>query len=132
MSRRIDPAKLSEPFQTALGYYEAYRRLGFLPDDIHLFINGPLAEPAEMAGKVQILLTLAAQGKTFHAHCGVLEAEPKDVLKTWGKIGRAIRKRKIDEAALQKLWRRSVPYHDAFGFVWALKVRGFLLPRELN
>jgi hypothetical protein len=131
-AKRIEVQQLAAPLQSALGFYEAFRRLGFAADDVHLVINGPLREPIEHAGKTQIVITLMTQGRVFNADCGVIDETPMRVAQAWGAIAMAMKSGDVDVGALERVFKGSVAYTHSVMFLMALKSHGFVLPKELN
>lgn len=95
MSTQNDIARLPTVVKRLLACHEAFRRLGFLPDQIFVLTS----KAGELCGEPLCAYSrLDAQGKQFHVNCGRLD----DVKPGW-------------EERFEQTWQRAVALWNAAG-----------------
>ena len=118
---------LSEPykvFREALAAGEAYRRLGFRPDDIYL-----VAKPLGPSGCLHAVeLQLITQGKRFALECGTIGKPNEWLQQRWAEA--------VDywntapEPVRSKIYAESRAREASLRIVLTLRSNGFVLPCE--
>lgn len=104
-------------FIDALGYHEALRRLGFLPDDIYMLIG---------TGYVQVVLK--QESREFVINVGQSDLPDAELKSTWTT---AIEEWNAGtDAERDVIWTLTKNRMSLLSFAIALKNKGFLLPVE--
>ncbi len=115
---------LPQPVKEALGYFEAFRRLGFPADDIY-FALGP---------KGQAQTILRSQGLQFACNVGFLPKRyhtEKASAALWTEAGTLWNE--AEDAETEAIWEASHARNNAIPFMLALHEKGFnFLDKELN
>ena len=110
-------------FRKALGYWEAFRKLGFASSQISVHLDT----------QVKILVVvLEAQGKQFAvgaARCGLTHEEFEE---NWIRVATAVRENVLPDEDLDRIWTESMPYRESYDFVMAILKKGIKLGSTLN
>lgn len=115
MPNRLD--KYPQAVKEALGYFEAFRRLGYPPEDIYFAVSGP-------AGHAHSVLR--SQGLQFICNTGILPAKYwtqeasaalwKEAAEMWNTVQNSER---------MSIWNFSHAKQNATGMLVALHEKGF-------
>lgn len=110
-------AALHPVLREALGFHEAFRRMGFIPDDIHVSY-GKLGEQ----GRIQVVLL--AQCRKFSCDAGVVDFDEESFKDKWQEATRLWNEDAAEDER-KVLWDSCYAHRNATGLVSALTVRGF-------
>lgn len=122
MTNRL--AHLPQPVKEALGYFEAFRRLGFPADDIY-FALGPKGQAQTILRSqgLQFACDVGFLPKVYHTEkaAGALWAEASTL---WNEA---------EDAETKAIWESSHARSNAIPFLVALHEKGFrFLDKDLN
>lgn len=115
--------KYSKFVREAYSYYEAYRRLGFKPDDIYIVTSD---EFPTVGVKIEV------QGKTFTATVtdltdkSAFESFQNDWLQFYEQL------QAIPETELQEIWDSSIVRANSWEFVAAIIKKGIAIPKNIQ
>lgn len=111
-------AELDAVLDEALGWFEAYRRIGFTPDEIRFGWTDQ-----------EIWMVAQAQGCEFRGICGARPENvgEEEILRAWAKKGDWWN-RFASKAAQSEIYFKSFPARNAFTLLLKLKEKGFQLP----
>lgn len=107
---------VDEVLNEALGFFEAFRRIGFSADDLFLGSDS-----------WQVFLAVQAQGRQFIAICGPYEGPEAELLTRWREKATWWNQTASSEER-EALWNRSFARNNAFDLVTGLIRKGFDLP----
>ena len=102
-------------FRECLAYYEAFRRLGFPPEDIFFFLRQGMA-----------YAMLRTQGKEFVCEVGKMDCSPKEFLRKWGHVGAALNSGNIPDKILSRIYEESFVRANAIAFMTGLTGKGIM------
>ena len=111
-----------------LGAREAFRRLGFLPDDLYIMT----AKSALNGGKLSAFCQLKTQGKTFNVELGPLPSDENGFIAEYKRVVKAIVDGEVSEPVLQRIWEESMPCQDKLGFIMAIQDKGIRVVKDAN
>lgn len=116
---------LPEVIREALCCHEAFRRLGFTPDQIEV---GSGIDARTSQRGLFVRLHPKDQEKPFIVTLGRCDWAPEDLNQVWLSAIELFKTR--PEAELQELWKTSGILREAAGLVAALHARGIAIPRS--
>lgn len=106
-------------YREAYGVFEAFRRLGFNPNEIFFCMNK----------HGQVWIELHSQGKEFIAHVGDMPGvEPDEIERGWNDLCLAIVDYTISDEDMETVWKESKAFKDSISLLASLKAKGFEFP----
>jgi len=100
-----------------LGYFEAFRRLGFPPDDIYFFLHRGVA-----------YAKLMTQGREFTCSAGLMDCSSEDFMSEWTRVGNAFNAREIPDPDMRRICSECQAFSNSVVFMTSLTVKGIVLP----
>jgi hypothetical protein len=121
-------ADIEQPYREILGFFEAFRRMGFLSDHIFFFQMGKM--PGKKPETHQVGVELQAQKKKFSVPTGFVQGTPETIYARWHLIAKALPE--MSEAELTTLWETSEARRRLVELVLSLQEKGFFLPMGMS
>jgi len=109
-----------------LGAFEAFRKMGFLADDIFCEIAW-----SARFDVLSCFCKLEAQGKTFAIESGPVE-DADAFGAEYKAVTTAMNKDEISQEDLDRIWVESEPFQEKVLFATALLAKGFKPPKSLS
>jgi hypothetical protein len=104
-------------FRNCLGYFEAFRKLGFRSEDIFVFL---------LRGSAYVMLR--TQGKEFVCAAGPMDLPKERFTSEWEKVAIALNYREIPDGDFLRIYTECEAYTDSVGFMVALSAKGIQAP----
>lgn len=114
---------LHPTLKQALGFFEAFRRMGFTPDEIYA-AYGSLGQK----GRVQIILK--AQDRIFSCDAGLVDYREDEFKKRWEEASHLWNNATQEETKI--VWDASYARKNATQLIMAMSGRGFVIKNNLN
>lgn len=102
-----------------VGIHEAFRKLGFISDDIFVGCCGSTA-----------IVLLRTQGKEFSVTAGIYDGGQAKFAEEWTKTASAIRAGEVPMADLNENYETLLNSMNSFGFLVALEAKGINIPKK--
>lgn len=119
----MDLCSVPHAFKNGIGTFEAFRRLGFTPDEIQWHMN-----PDGM-----FFCVLVTQGKQFAVQVGyVKELAGKDWQSAFREVTTAINERRVPEETLREWYMGCEAFQRPTDFLLALFSKGIEHPKFLE
>jgi hypothetical protein len=110
------PAEIKPEYRQCLGFFEAFRRLGYKPDNIYFSMSGT-------GNALGISMVLVEEGRQFVCAVGRLEGTREEIEKGWEEASTWWNT--TTEADREKNWLNSFVHNNSFSFMAALLAKGF-------
>lgn len=117
--------KVDSIYLEAWAYFEAFRRLGFVPDDIYL----ALATEDE---RTVVMVELRTEERDFVVRLGSVSQTQDEVEIIWGEFVAALASGEFGEEELTAVWESSLAYKDSDVLVAGMLEAGFVFPKSMN
>jgi hypothetical protein len=117
---------ISPTMRAFLGGREAFRKMGFRPEDLYCEIA--------WSARFHVLscfCKLDAQGKTFSLEVGPVN-DPEAFEHEYERVAKAINGGEVSQEDCDRIWVESEPYRKKVEFVAAVVAKGFKPPRDLS
>ena len=101
----------------ALGFHEALRRLGFVPDHIRLYLSEGVLYSAVFSGGRYVLMA-----------AGEFQGSEQDVADTWGRVAEAVRDSSLPDEDMYRCLHEAVPEGRELDFAASLSRAGARIP----
>lgn len=118
----MDLSSVPSAFKEAVGTFEAFRKLGFTPDEIKYHLNPD--------GNMFVLLE--AQGKSFAVAVGQVSMTVEQWKQAWSDLITAINDGSVPQQDLDAWWACCRPHIEAAAFLEALIMKGIDLPNAIR
>lgn len=117
----IDPT-----IRNFLGFWQAFRMLGFSSDDIFYQI----APSVELGGHPAAYIVLMTQGKSFSIILGAVDSmKTTDTYeKLYAETTREANAGKISHETMDRVWQETLAFQDKAGFINAIHRKGIFFP----
>ena len=122
----FDLSALDSPYKEAFAFFEGFRRLGFLAEDIYFVLAGP-------DGFVQVNVALrhvneeGTLGEVLGT-AGYLAASKDEIAHVWAGLCRAINERRVPLEQLRAAWDDSIAKRNHLELVGVLRAKGIEPP----
>lgn len=110
---------ISPTMRRFIGGREAFRKLGFAPDDLYCVVE----RSVNLGGALGCFVQLRSRGRVFHLEVGPV-VEPKAFGAEYIRVANAVNSGEVAQTDLDRMWQESEPYCNALEFILALKRKG--------
>lgn len=115
-------ADINPSFREALAVHEAFRKLGYSPEQIFVTLTSDS----------RLFVILKHLGREFAVFCGELAMSEPDFYAAWPTLVTAVNGGAVAEEELNNLYRDSYVYRERLGFLAALKAKGIAIPAGMQ
>jgi hypothetical protein len=122
LNRVLHPDNVLPAFREALAVHEAFRRLGFIPDQLFVTLDS----------ESQLFVILKHRGQDFAVCCGELSLTEAEFHEQWPALITAVNAGYMTEADMTSIWTNSYVYQNKVRFILAIKAKGIAIPENLS
>ena len=115
--------EISPAMREFIGYFEAFRRLGFRSENIYCIVCA-----SQATGKLAVFAHLEYAGREFNAECGPVADDKVAVATEYKAIWDAITTHTMSPEDEKRLWTESKAYKQAGALAVSLLLKGIELP----
>lgn len=110
---------VSPAMREMLATHDAFRKLGFTPDDIFVHYNSDGTVLVAVHGK---------DDREFAVTCGHVDLSREGFVREWTRVVEAVRSASFPQADLDRMWIESLVYRERVTFVASLVAKGVYVP----
>jgi hypothetical protein len=116
---------ISPTMRAFLGAFEAFRKMGFLSDNIFCMVS----RSVRLGGELGAFCVLKTQGKEFSIDCGPVTSE-KDAGEEYQRVSKAVSAGEVPQEDLDRIWWESEACQRSIPLVLAIQGKGFRVPGD--
>jgi hypothetical protein len=102
--------------------HEAFRKLGFLPDQLFVTISN----------ENQLFVILKHRGQDFAVCCGELLLTEAEFHEQWPALIIAVNAGEMSQEDMMSIWTDSYVYQNKVRFILAIKAKGIAIPHDAS